>query len=216
MRMGVQLQLIGGSVLILLLAGCFVKPEVLTPEEIQTRANQDLDIFMKDQEPVTGPIDLYQAVARALKYNLEVRVEVMEEMLAHQQLDAAHYSMLPRLVATARFDERSNFAGGTSISLLTGQESLEASTSSEKDVLQTDLTLTWDMLDFGLSYIRAKQVSDDVLIAEEEKRRVGARVVRDVRRAYWRALSAERLLKQLDALDRCIANSRRQSLSWPS
>ena len=161
----------------------------------------------KDQEPLSGPVDLYEAMARALKYNLDARVELMHKMLAQTQLDLSHYAMLPRLAANAGFDGRSNFAGGQARSLLTGRQVLEPFTSAEKNIFSADLSLSWNVLDFGLSYIRAKQAADDVLIAEEERRRVANRVLQDVRAAYWKAISAERILPSLRLLDEWVKNA---------
>ncbi len=192
---------------VLLMAGCTITPKVLTDAEIRSRVDQDMRELTENQEPVRGPIDLYEAMARALKYNLETRVEVMQKMLAHQQLDLAHHSMLPRLVANGGYDRRSNFSGGTSQSLFTGQQTLEASTGSKRGVFTADLSLSWDVLDFGLSYIRAQQAADDVLIAEEEKRRVASRVMQDVRVAYWQAVSAERVMGQLELLEEWVTKA---------
>lgn len=152
-------------------------------------------------------MDLYEAMARALKYNLEARVEWMHKMLAQTQLDLSHYAMLPRLAANAGFDGRSNYTGGVAQSLLTGRQLLEPFTSAEKNIFSADLSLSWNVLDFGLSYIRAKQAADDVLIADEERRRVANRVMQDVRVAYWRAVSAERILPSLKLLDEWVKNA---------
>ena len=183
------------------LSSCAIKPISLTKDEVQSRVKEDRAVLTKDQEPISGPIDLYEAMARALKYNLDARVELMHKMLAQTQLDLAHYAMLPRLAANAGFDGRDNYSGGVGQSLVTGIPSLSPFTSSEKNVYSADLSLSWNVLDFGLSYIRAKQASDDVLIAEEERRRVANRVMQDVRSAYWRAVSAERILPSLKMLD---------------
>ncbi len=192
---------------VLITGGCAVAPQVLTQEEITTRVTQDLQNLTKNQEPIKGPIDIYEAIARALQYNLDTRVEVMKTMLAHQQLDVSHYNMLPRLVANAVYDGRDKFSGATSRSLLTGQTSLEPSTSSDLHVFTTDLTLSWDILDFGLSYVRAQQAADDVLMAEEVKRRVANRVIREVRTAYWRAVIAKRALPRLGYLGRWVSRA---------
>lgn len=191
----------------LLISGCTIMPQTLTQEEIQTRVLEDLHQLDQDQEPVTKPIDLFEAMARALKYNLETKVEVMKTLLAHKQLDLSHYDLLPRLVANGIYDGRNKFSGGASRSLLTGQTSLESSTSADKNVFASDLTLSWDVLDFGLSYVRAQQAADDVLIAEEVKRRVANRVLRDVRSTYWRAVSAERVLPKLSFLETWVTKA---------
>ena len=199
------------GVFALVIAGCTVTPKPLTGSEIQSRVNQDLHTLLQVQEPVNRPIDLYEAMARALKYNLDVKVEVMKKMLARQQLDLSHYELLPRLAANAGYDGRSNYSGGISQSLLDGQVSLEPSTGSEKNVFNSDLTLSWDVLDFGLSYILAQQAADDLLVTEEEKRRVANRVMQEVRTAYWQAMSAERVLGRIRLLGSWVEKALRKS-----
>jgi multidrug efflux system outer membrane protein len=186
------------------LSSCAVKPIPLTKDEVQSRVKEDRAVLIQDQEPISGPIDLYEAMARALKYNLDARVELMHKMLAQTQLDLSHYAMLPRLAVNAGFDGRSNYSGGTARSLITGQQQIQPFTSSERNVFSSDFALSWNVLDFGMSYIRAKQAADDVLIAEEERRRVANRVMQDVRSAYWRAVSAERILPSLKMLDEWV------------
>jgi len=189
------------------LSSCAVKPIPLTTTEVQSRVQEDRAVLTKDQEPVSGPIDLYEAMARALKYNLQARVELMHKMLAQTQLDLSHYSMLPRLAANAGFDGRDNYTGGVARSLITGQQQVQPFTSAEKNIFSADLSLSWNVLDFGMSYIRAKQAADDVLIAEEERRRVANRVMQDVRTAYWRAVSAERILPSLKMVDEWVKSA---------
>jgi outer membrane protein TolC len=105
--------------------------------------------------------------------------------------------MLPKVVADAAYNGRSNFSGASSQSLATGQQSLVASTSADKNIFTTNLTVSWDVLDFGLSYVRAGQAANDVLIAEEDKRRIANRVIQEVRSAFWKAVGAERALGRL-------------------
>lgn len=184
-----------------LLAGCAVKPEPLTPSDLQTTAERNFQTVDADQEPVAAPIDLYEAMARALKYNLDYKVELMDEALKSRELDLSRYDMLPQLVASGGYAGRNNFSGASSLSLITRRQSLEPSTSSEKNLYTADLTLSWDVLDFGLSYVRAKQKADEVLISQERRRKVANRIIEDVRTSYWRAVSAQRLLDKLQQLE---------------
>ncbi len=187
--------------------GCAITPVPLTSEDLEQRVQRDLSNLTQYQEPVSRPITLYEAMARALRFNLEARVQGLKEMVAHRQLDLAHYDLLPKLVADAGYAGRSNFSGASSRSLTTGQESLEASTSAEKSIYTSNLTLSWDVLDFGLSYVRAQQASNDVLIAEEDKRRIANRVIQEVRSAFWKALGAERVMGRLSFLDDWVSHA---------
>lgn len=189
------------------LAGCAVQPTALTQQENQERTQSLLKRVNADQEPVTRPIDLYEAMARAIKYNLDYRVEAMDKAMRTSELEFKRMEMLPKLVASLDYTSRDNDSGGSSRSLLTGRTSLEPSTSSDRDVLASELGLSWDVLDFGLSYVRAQQTASEVLIAEERKRKTLVRIAEDVRTAYWRAAGAQRTLNQLDLLEKATQDA---------
>lgn len=189
------------------LCACAVTPKPLTPGEIDARAASLHTNVTADQEPVTGPIDLYEAMARALKYNLDYKVEQMTSELRNRELNLSTYDMLPQVVASGGYFGRSNYAGASSLSLLTFSQSLEPSTSSDKNDFSGDLSLSWDILDFGLSYVRANQKADQVLVQSEERRKVSNRIVEDVRTSYYRAVSAQRLLAELASLQGAISTT---------
>lgn len=194
-----------------ILSGCSVKLQPLDLQELEAKRDERLEQFTANQEEITRPITLYDAMARAIKYNLDYKVEVYEEALRSSEANLANLDMLPQLVANAGFSDRDNFSGSSSSALLgsstVGEQSLVSSTSSERDVFDADLTLSWDVLDFGLSYVRAKQSADAVLVANERKRRVANRIIEDVRTAYWRAVSAQRLVTKLSSLESDIAKA---------
>lgn len=177
-----------------LLGGCSVTPVALTPQEISDRVRSDQEKLYTAQEPIRGPVGFNEALARALKYNLDYRLKLMESALARGLTDVAAYDMLPRLTVDAGYTTRNNDSGGTSISITTGHETLEPSTSEERTRFLAGAELSWNVLDFGLSYYRAKQAAEEYNIAEERRRRVQQNIVQDVRNAYWRALGAQRLL----------------------
>jgi len=188
---------------VLLLCGCAVTPKALTPEEVRQESIADLQAMFADQEPVNGHITLYEAIARAVKYNLDHRLKMMEGALAKKQLDLVRYDQLPELTTSAGYYERNNFSGGTSVALTgptQGEVSLIPSTSQEKRVTSVSGILVWNALDFGVSYVRAQQQSNEVLITEEQRRKVVQNIVQDVRYAYWRAVSAQHLLGKMDDL----------------
>jgi outer membrane protein TolC len=195
-----------------LLAGCAVKPELIGNDELQAFTELNAETLVANQEAVTGTIGLYEAMARALKYNLDHRVEMMNAALAARIADVKSAAMLPQVVASSGYNGRDPSAGGYSRSLTTGLKSADASTSTEKEVFNADVMASWNILDFGLSYVRAKQAGDEVLIAEERKRKIVNRIIEDVRTAYWRAATGERLLAGLSALEgrvnSALANSR--------
>ncbi|MBA1380963.1 TolC family protein [Pseudomonas sp. SAICEU22] len=206
-------KLFGMSLLALVVSGCAVTSEPIDRSVSEQRARTDLQNMYKDQEPLSGPLTLHQAMARAVKYNLEGRLKIMEEALAKRQLDLASFDMLPRMALDAGYVGRNNVNASSSQSVETGTQSLEPSTSQDRDREVADLTMVWNVLDFGVSYISAKQAGDQRLIVQERRRKVINTIVQDVRSAYWRAMAAERLLKQIDSLMARVETARGNSQS---
>lgn len=179
-------------------AGCTVAPKAITADEVRDRVKADTARMYVDQAPINAPIAMEEAVARALKYNLDYRLKKMESALALGLTDYASYDMLPQMVASAGYTRRSNDSGGVSIGILDREMSDRPTTSDERSRSLRGIEFSWNVLDFGVSYYRARQQGDQFLIAEERRRKVVQNLLQDVRAAYWRALGAQRLNAQAD------------------
>ncbi|NKB50616.1 MAG: TolC family protein [Rhizobiaceae bacterium] len=188
------------AVMALSLSACTAIPKPLTTGALTSFADEKLAQVTSDQEPVAEAITLYQAMARALLYNLDFHVELYNEALANKQLATARLETLPNLVASAGYVGRNNDGGNAS-----------SSEFPDREKFQEDITLSWNILDLGLSKVRAEQAADEVLVAREKRRKIINRVIEDVRTAYWRAVSADRLVVGLRKLEgraqRALKNS---------
>ena len=187
------------ALLIGALGGC-VLPEPVSEAERLDVALKDLDAITRAQVPVEGRINLYGAMARALRYNLDRRIRLVEQFYASGEFDLAKYKLLPDASIGGGYLGRSNQAGSSSQSLLTGRQSLEPSTSLERNRGVADARVLWSTLDFGVSYVKMQQDGNAVWLAREVERKTTARILADTRRAYWRAYAAERIGAQLPAI----------------
>ena len=179
--------------------GCgIIKPEPISPAEHLKRVEEDRLALYVGQEPLTEPLSMEMAIARALKYNFDHRLALMEVIFQDDQLTMSTLALLPKLAANSSYSNRDNEAASSSISYSTRKETLEPSVSSEMEKVTGDLTLTWNILDFGLSYYQAKQQADRFLILQERRRRIANNIVKEVIAAYWKALAAERLLPKVN------------------
>ena len=176
-------------------------------------ADRAARIVSETQEPVSGSIGLHEAMARAIKYNLDHRIETSNVVLARASKQLIDLDMLPDLVVNSEFSRRSNDPGGFSVNPDTGLTSANASRSTEREAFDTDLTLSWDVLDFGLSYYRSKQSANEVLIAMEQRRATVNRLLENVRTAYWRAVSHDRLSGRIATLERKAERALKESRS---
>jgi len=193
------------------LSACSIAPMQVTESEFKASAKTDMATIKRDIAPVTGPISLEEAVARALKYNLDHRVSVMERTLAGFQLEAGKFDMLPELVARAGYSWRNKESTRKSLNPNTGTISEVGFISSSKESNLNDLGLSWSVLDFGVSYYTAQQNADRVLIAMEQRRKTMHNLIQKVRTAYWQALAAEdlqaRVVKAIMTAEQALATS---------
>lgn len=182
-----------------LASGCVVTPKVLTVGEMEKQRSSDLDKMFGPVAKIDRPLSLADVVARSLRYNLDHRVKVVEEAQALDLTKLDKFELLPKLAASSAYSGRSNFSASNSRSMLTGEQSLEVSTSQDRDHTTADLDLTWNILDFGVGYFNARQNADRQLIARERERKVIQNLVQESRAAYWRVVAAQELRPRVEA-----------------
>ena len=200
--------------MLVLLGACSVTPEALSVSELTTQTAADRIKMFDAMEPLDHPLTFDEALARAVKYNLDVRTKRMEQALALGQTKVDSWTVLPQLAANAGYTDRSRPYATNSRDLVTGVVSSGNPTySSDTNVVVGDLSLTWNILDFGLSYYEAKENADRVLIARERQRKTLQNLLQEVRYAYWRAAAAQvlegRVRSAVASADRALAAARR-------
>ncbi len=179
---------------VLSLSACStMTPPAMSEADIDQINQADKAAMRKDVEPIKGPLTLDEAMARALKYNLDRRARLMEETLALKQLDVTRYDMLPQLAARLQSQSRSNDRISQSLNPETGEISEVGFISQERSHRLSDLGVTFNLLDFGVGYYNTRQQTNRVYIAAEKRRRAMHLLMQDVRTAYWRAASAQKL-----------------------
>lgn len=192
-----------------------IAPEPITPSDLHTINQSDQRAMRESVTPIQGPLTLDEAIARALKYNLDRRARLMEQAMALRQLDASQLDMLPRLVAQAGYNHRSveRATYSSPFSPTFGPKSDEGSFSAAPNHGNLDLGMTWSLLDFGLGHYGARQQADRVLIAVEKRRKAMHLLMQDVRTAYWRAASAQSLRDEVSRTitlaEEALADSRK-------
>jgi len=187
------------TVLVVGLVGCSVTPKPIDDASHKERSKKDVDAMYAAQEPVNGKITLSQATARAIRYNMDYRTRMMEQALSLGQLDVANFDLLPKMTVSAGYTNRSNDAFGYGFGQ-DGKQTANPSASQERVITTGKSGFSWNVLDFGLSYYRAKQLADQTLIAEERRRKAIQNLMQDVRLAFWRAYVAQQLLPEMGRL----------------
>jgi outer membrane protein TolC len=176
------------------LAGCSsVRLQPLDATQLSAATAGDRAAVRADMPPLPAVLTLDEAIARALKFNLDRRARLMEQALAAAQFDASRYDQLPRLLASAGYSARDSDRIAISTDLDGRPTGADPTLSQERRHGTAQLDLGWSLLDFGLARYNAEQAADRVLAAAERRRKATHQLVQDVRVAYWRAASAQRL-----------------------
>ena len=183
-----------------LLAGCSVVPKPILPEYIKEDVENNLQYLDKISQPITKPISLDEAINRAIENNLSKKLDLLSSALAEQKIDIVAFEALPSLTAKAGYSERNNYAASSSVPFTNGEPGEPTgsySVSQEKQTTTAGIGFSWNVLDFGLSYVRANQQADRYLIAKEKERKSIHNIKEEVRNAYYQAVSADELLKSI-------------------
>ncbi len=180
---------------ILSLSGCGLSPKKVDPTEQYNAVNANLEEAQKIQASLPTKLTLSEAIARALKYNLDDRLHKYKIALTSGQANLAKWQLAPN--PEIFFDEayRSN-----EYIPLDQNKVPSDSTFTPQNIETSKYNITWNILDFGLSYIRAKQKYDEIHIAQEQERKIVQQLVSQVMISYWQAYQTQELEPQLIAL----------------
>lgn len=181
------------------LAGC-TAPRELSRDEINAKGRDFLarHEVLRWARPQAWTLE--DALLWALENNVEFRMASMEAAVATGNRKLARMEMLPGLTAQAGYRHRSNTLASYSESVDTGAVSVVPSKSSERSGRDESLNVSWDVLDFGLAYYRAREYGEQALAAQEYRRRAVQNVTRDLVYAWWRARAYHELAPKLAAM----------------
>jgi outer membrane protein TolC len=195
-----QILLASCSVLLLGLSGCSVVPVPIAEAERSTATEANVAGITPPEAKVTRPVPLSEAVARAVMHNHDYRSQLLLAAFESKQLDLANWSMAPDVLANAGYRHRDRENLTLSRNTGTGAISTNPSLSEDRSKRIADITFSWNLLDFGLSYMRAQQQADKYLQAAERGRRVRHQIVQETITAWYRAEASQRLQKNIDPM----------------
>lgn len=191
--------------LFFLLSGCARQYNVNMDALRQKNMALDMDL-LTPQEPVVfaEPLTLQRVIELGLKNNLDMRLSEVLAQIADDEVVVEKLKMLPNLDADGRMQHRSNHEVTDYEHGVTGYQESN-SYSDEKDSRTANLTLSWNILDFGLSYIRSRQAGMTEEIKQMEKVRQGQKLAMELAGAYYRVVFAEVDLKHIQEVKAQVA-----------
>lgn len=136
------------------------------------RADVDMqNMYIDTPSKITRPVDMYMAMALALKYNYTRRLASYRENLIAGNISPA---ALPTLAENLGYENTMN-----------------------SPTSPADLKVSWNLLDLSSLYYQNSYASPEN-IAKEQTRKVVNNIMLETRSLYWRALAAQRLIPVID------------------
>lgn len=180
-----------------LLSAC--APADVTQHAIQETVTKDLAaVYQHGGE--AAALKLEDVLARGLRYNLDTKVAELEALIGRDDITLDMLSALPSVTGKMQRVGRNNPGGSSSLSLLTGLESLQPSISSDQYRKTYQLNMEWNLLDAGINLARSRSTTDRAQIAAERRRKIYHSVVQDTYSAFWRAAASQEALPMIDDL----------------
>ncbi len=169
-------------------SGCTTRYTVDLAADREINAADDLEL-LKPQESVTvpEPLTLEAAVRFSFEHNLEMRINRIMARIDDDKALAKNLEMLPDFTLQAAIEDKSDY--------------LRASISEERTQKTADLTLAWNLLDFGISYIRARQAALQNEVRRMERLRQAQTLALDIAGTFFKAAMAERDLERVRTVE---------------
>lgn len=140
------------------------------------RVDTDLqNMYAATPRKIEKPIDMYMAMALALKYNYTRRIAGYEQSMT--EVGKLTYDQMPEVFASAGY--------------ITDKTS--ANSSSE-------LKQAWNILDIGSVYYQSQDAEYKNNIAYEQSRKVIHNILQETRILYWKTLTAQKFLPAVDEM----------------
>lgn len=183
-------------------ASCMPNPDYCHLRE----KHADYDAWKLDMNVVLPehPLTLPEIIQIAMDRNLDVQLQRLEESFQYARIYAQKLRMLPDGTPNADINNRDNNPGWFSrvVNLPGGPGPIgpTATQSTSKWVRLYDLTAAWNIIDFGLSYVRTKQEKNKFFLTEQKNLRARQNLVLDIYRAYYRAIVAKQAVSQAKVL----------------
>jgi hypothetical protein len=179
------------------LAACSLSGDPIGINEQASTLKQDIADLFGGQDVIAAPVTLSDAMARGIKYNINHRASALEEAVATGDVARIKAGMLPGLGYRGSVLVRDNREVIEAVSPTSGASTLAPSVFEERVRRTAALEAGWDVLDASLIYARSRSASDEARAASERRRLVVQGLVRDIRTAYWKAVSEQTLSDRL-------------------
>lgn len=178
------------------LAACTTVTTVDLESDREINLVQDRELLEPSVKiDLSEPLTLDDVIRIGLINNLDLRVSRFEQEIAKDSSFADKLELLPDLEFNQQYNKDDKLRRDGSFDPDTGQTFAPTTVSTLDNVKTRSLELTWNVLDFGLSYIRSRQSELQQEVLRMRRDRQAQLLALDLTEAFWKAALSE------DALD---------------
>lgn len=141
-------------------------------------------------------LSLDQIIDLANQRNLDLLVLEQQVLIQDELTGGSVRKWLPQLIWNQELSGRNKNTGSFSQSLDPGVPPAPPSISSQTHVNRFDITLTWNLLDFGISMLRSRQESNKTLILQMGYEKERQKLILEIVKNYWRAVVARYAMRE--------------------
>jgi outer membrane protein, multidrug efflux system len=192
-------------------AGCGrVLNEAELADQREQNARSDLEMIKPPMDiNFEEPLTLDDVINLGLRNNLEVRIAKLDEEIADRETLAQRLRMLPGLNADARFEYRDDLRKSDVYNWQLDMDQRDYTVSELKDSFKANLSLTWNLLDTALAYVRSTASEMREQAMEKQRRRQEQQLALDITKAYWQAAALEDALDYVHAVEKELKGIKR-------
>jgi len=186
----------------MLLSGCTSQYRVDLVKQRRDNLAEELKLIqVRETMSFPDPLTLDDVIKIGTQNNLEMRISRIMADIEKDNALAEKLNMLPQLSLSGNLGYRNSYNISKYQDVNTGQEYLGSSTNQEKATKLMNIDLSWNILDFGLSYLRARQSAMGTEIKRMERIRQSQKLAVDLSAAYWRAVLTAKDLERVKAIE---------------
>ncbi|MHC4874242.1 MAG: TolC family protein, partial [Planctomycetota bacterium] len=145
----------------------------------------DLAQIKGRQENFIRPLSLADTIEYVMHHNVDVMIEYQNARIKKEERDGANLKMLPGIIFDLERSKRDKHDTSKSKTKNAGEKSLDPSYSEDKNKFTISTKFAWDLVDFGISYLRSRQAISENKIAKERRRRTMQNLCLRTMEAYW-------------------------------
>lgn len=146
------------------------------------------------------PLTYCEIITLVLSQNFDLLLKSQEYAVQREMATGERLALLPELNLNLESYHRSNLLTVTSQSIQTGQVTVIPSIASRRDQFRTNIEGVLSLVDFGLTYFRWRQATDESYIKMLQLQRLTQTTILEATRAYWNALIYQKMFLRFSDL----------------